>query len=41
MKQTAENGQKISGDDDAAIIASLVPGVKNSKLRNGFEFDLA
>ena len=63
VKQTAENGQKISVDDDAAGFeefcmlwlpwathrkewlqmavwtatraASLVPGVKNSRLRNG------
>ena len=41
VKQTAENGQKILGDDDAAGIASLDPGVKNSRLRNGLEFDRA
>ena len=35
VKQTAENGQKILGDEDAAGIASLVPGAKNSRLRNG------
>ena len=28
VERTAGNGQKISGDDDAAGIASLVPGVK-------------
>ena len=41
VKQMAENGQKISGQDDAADITSLVPGVKNSRLRNGLEFDRA
>ena len=39
VKQTAENGQKISGDNDADGITSLVPGVKNSRLQNGLEFD--
>ena len=39
VKQTAENGQKILRDDDAAGITSLPPGVKNSRLRNGLEFD--
>ena len=34
VKQTAENGQKISGDDDAAGLASLVLDVKNAGLRN-------
>ena len=33
------DGQKISGDDYAAGITSLVPGVKNSRLWNGLEFD--
>ena len=41
VKQTAENGQKILGDDDAAGVASLVPGVKNSRLLNVLEFDRA
>ena len=40
VEQTAENGQKIS-DDDAAGITSLVPGVKNSRMRSGLEFDRA
>ena len=35
------NGQKFSSDDNAAGIASLVPGVKNLRLRNGLEFDRA
>ena len=40
--QTAENSQKISGDEDAAGITSLVPGVKNSRLlRNDLELDRA
>ena len=38
-KRTAKNGQKISGDDDVADIASLVPGVNNSRLFNGLELD--
>ena len=33
--------EKILGDEDAAGITSLVPGVKNSRLRNGLEFDWA
>ena len=41
VKQMAENSQKVSGDDDATGIASLVPDVKDSRLRNGLEFDLA
>ena len=41
VKHTAENGRKILGDEDAAGITSLVPGVKNSRLRNGLEFDWA
>ena len=41
FKQTAKNGQKISCDDDAAGIASLLPGVKNLRLRNCLEFDQA
>ena len=34
VKQTVENGQNISGDDDAASITSPVPaaGNKNSRL---------
>ena len=39
VKQTAENGQKIPGDNDVAGITSLVPSVKNLRLRNGLEFD--
>ena len=41
VKQTAENGQKISGDEDTAGITSLVPGVRISRLRCGLEFDRA
>ena len=41
VKQTADNGQKISGNDDAIGIMSLVPGVKNSRMRNGLEFGRA
>ena len=41
VKQTAENAQKVSGDEDAAGITSLVPGVKNSRLRTGLEVDWA
>ena len=41
VKHTAENGRKILGDEDAAGITSLVPGVKNSRLQNGLEFDWA
>ena len=33
----AEKGEKIAGDDDANGITLLVPGVKNSRLRNGLE----
>ena len=40
VKQTVENGQKISGDKGTAIII-LVPGAKNSRLQNGLEFDRA
>ena len=44
IKQTAENGQKILDDKDAAGIMSLIPGFKirvsgmvlNSTGRNGF-----
>ena len=36
-----KNEQKISGDDDAAGVALLVPGVKHSRLPNGIEFDQA
>ena len=39
VKQTAKNGQNISGDDDVAGVTALVKGVKNSRLRNGLEFD--
>ena len=39
VKQMAGNGQKFSGHDDAAGITSLVPGVKNSRVWNGLEFD--
>ena len=39
VKQTAENAQKISGGGDAAGVTSLVPGVKNLRLRIGLEFD--
>ena len=35
VKQTAEIGKKISGDNDADAIASLVPGVKNLRIRLG------
>ena len=38
VKQTAENGQKISGDDETSI-KSLVPGDNSSRLQNGLEFD--
>ena len=41
VKQMAKNSPKISVDGDAAGIPSLVPGIKNSRLRNGFEFDRA
>ena len=37
----AKKFRKIFGDKDAAGITSLVPGVKNSRLRNGLEFDWA
>ena len=37
----AKKSRKILGDKDAAGITSLVPGVKNSRLRNGVEFDWA
>ena len=39
VKQTAENGQNISGDGDAAGVTLLVSGIMNSRLRNGLEFD--
>ena len=39
VKLTAENDQNISGDEDAAGITSLVPGVEHSRLRNVLEFD--
>ena len=39
VKQTAENNRKFSGDDNAAGITSPVPGIKNSRLWNGLEFD--
>ena len=35
-RNTVKNGQKISGDH-AAGITLLVPGVKNSRLRNSLE----
>ena len=41
VEQTAKNGQKFLGDDGAADITSLAPGVKNSRLRNGLEFHRA
>ena len=40
VKKAVENGQKISSEEDAAVM-SLVPGVKNSSLQNGLEFDRA
>ena len=33
--------KKFPDDDDAASITSLAPGVKNSRLQNGLEFDRA
>ena len=39
VKQTAENNRKLSGDNNAAGITSLVPGIKNPRLWNGLEFD--
>ena len=39
VKQTAKIAKKISGDENAAGITSLVPGVKNLRLWNGLEFD--
>ena len=41
VKQTNENGQKISDDEDAASILSLAPGVNNLRLQNGLKFDWA
>ena len=41
VKQTAENCQKVSGDEDAAGIMSLVSGVKKPRLGNGLEVDMA
>ena len=41
VKQTVENGQKISGDDETAGFTSMVPGVNISRLQNGLEFELA
>ena len=41
VKQAVKNGQKILGDDDVAGVTSLAPGVKNSRLWNGLEFDWA
>ena len=41
VKQTDENGQKISGDEYTVVITSLMQGIKNSRLRNGLEFDRA
>ena len=37
---TAENWQKTLGDDDVAGIASLLPGVKNLRLRKGLELTI-
>ena len=34
-------GPKISDDDDAVGITSMVPGVKNSRLRKGLELNRA
>ena len=41
VKQMAKYSQKISGDEARRRggVMSLVPGVKNSRLRNGLEFD--
>ena len=41
VKRTAENGQKILEDEDAAGIMSLVPGVKNLRPQNGLELNRA
>ena len=38
VKQMAENGEKLSSDEDKAGIMSLAPGVKNWRLRNGVHF---
>ena len=38
-KKSAPNGQKLAGDDGTASITSLVPGIKNLRLRNGLEFE--
>ena len=40
VKQTAENDQKISGDDGGQYCI-MVPGVKNPRLRNCLEIDRA
>ena len=37
VKQTAENDRKISGDEDAAGIISLGPGVKRPMLQNSLD----
>ena len=39
VKRTAENGQTIAGDEDAAKITPLLPGVKYSRLEKGLEFN--
>ena len=36
-----QNGQKLSGGEDATGSTTLVPGVKNSRLQNGLEFGRA
>ena len=42
VKQPAENGLKFwAGDEEAASLTSLVPGVKQSRLQHGFELDQA
>ena len=41
IKQMAENGQKVSGNEEAIGMTSLVPGVKNSSLWNCLELDWA
>ena len=38
VKQTAENGKKIS-DDGTAAVTSLAPAIKNPRLQNDLEFD--
>ena len=41
VKPTVENGQKMSSNEDTAGVMSLVPGIENSELRNGVQFDQA